>query len=190
VKLAYFSPLAPKRTGIAQYSAHLGRALGCRAELDFFDTLPAVSPVEGRPVLDYVARPELLVGLDRYDGVLYHLGNNPHYHLEIYRALLQAPGAVVLHDTVLYYLIAGLGRGGMLREFTYNYGAGRLGEFFAIERDSPGGDVLRYRQPERYPLLARILATATAIIVHSETSARLIRAAGARRGGHVIPLLA
>jgi glycosyltransferase involved in cell wall biosynthesis len=190
VRLAYFSPLAPKRTGIATYSAHLGRALADLADLDFFDPPPSLSPLPGRPVLDYIARPELLLGLERYDGVLYHLGNNPHYHLDIYRALLQAPGVVVLHDTVLYYLIAGLSRGGMLREFGYNYGAARLDEFFAIERDSPDGNVLRYRQPERYPFLARILATATAVIVHSETSAQLVRAAGAPRGVHVVPLLA
>jgi glycosyltransferase involved in cell wall biosynthesis len=189
VRLAYFSPLAPKRTGIAQYSAHLGRALSAHAAIDFFDTLPASSPVPDRPVLDYVARPELLLGLERYDGVLYHLGNNPHYHLDIYRALIEAPGTVVLHDTVLYYLIAGLGRGGMLREFLYNYGPNRIGEFFAIERDSVAGDVLRYRAPERYPLLRRILTTATGIIVHSETSARLVRAAGARCGVYAVPLL-
>lgn len=191
MRLAYFSPLAPKRTGIATYSAHLAQALAERAELDFFDTLPSVAPLPDRPVLDFTARPELLLGLDeRYDGVLYHLGNNPHYHLDIYRALLQAPGAVVLHDTVLYYLFAGLGRGGMLREFAYNYGADRLDEFFAIERGSPDGNVLRYRSPERYPFLKRILTTATAIIVHSETSAELIRAAGAKRGVYVVPLLA
>ena len=190
MRLAYFSPLAPKRTGIATYSAHLARALGALVELDCFDTLPALSPVPGRKVLDYVERPELLLGLERYDGVLYHLGNNPHYHLNVYRALLQVPGAVVLHDTVLYYLIAGLGRGGMLREFATNYGASRLDEFFAIERDSPERDVLRYRQPERYPLLAGVLAAATCIIVHSETSAARVRAAGAPRGVHVIPLLA
>jgi glycosyltransferase involved in cell wall biosynthesis len=50
--------------------------------------------------------------------------------------------------------------------------------------------VLRYRQPERYPFLRRVLSRAAGIIVHSETSARLIRAAGAARGVHVVPLLA
>jgi glycosyltransferase involved in cell wall biosynthesis len=145
--------------------------------------------VAGAPVFDYAERPELLLTLGRYDSVLYHLGNNPHFHLDIYRALLSKPGIVVLHDVVLYFLIAGLERGGMLREFLYNYGIDRVGEFFRIERESPFNDVLRYRQPERYPFLRRILARATGIVVHSETTANAVRSAGFSGSLEVIPHL-
>jgi len=189
VRLAYFSPLPPKRTGIATYSAHLAVALQHHAELDFFDPAPAAAPLPGKAVLDYQARPGLLLTLPFYDALLYHFGNNPYYHVDMYRAFRSHPGVAVLHDTVLYYLIAGLGRGGMLREFLYNYGPERLAEFRAIEGDCPGGELLRYGAPERYPFLRRILTQAKAVIVHSETSAGLVRAE-ARCPVHVVPLLA
>src|SRR5258708_19338377 len=35
---------------------------------------------------------------------IYHLGNNPH-HEWIYRAAMETPGAIVLHDLVLHHLI-------------------------------------------------------------------------------------
>lgn len=190
MRVAYFSPLPPKRTGIATYSAHLARALAERADVDFFDAETREAPVPGGRVVDYVDQPEALLTLGDYDSVVYHLGNNPHFHLDIYRAFVSRPGIVVLHDTVLYFLFAGLGRGGMLREFLFNYGVERLAEFFAIERESPAGDVLRYRQPERYPFLRRVLDQAPGIIVHSETTANAVRGSGYQGDLRVIPHLA
>lgn len=189
MKVAYFSPLPPKKTGIATYSHYLSRALAEQCDLDFFDTGAVDPPVPGAPIHDYAERPELLLDLGRYDSVLYHLGNNPHFHLDIYRALLFKPGIVVLHDAILYFLIAGLERGGMLREFLYNYGVDRLAEFFRIEHESPCGDVLRYGEPERYPLLKRVLERASGIVVHSETTAAIVRAAGFYGSLEVIPHL-
>ncbi|SED14962.1 Glycosyltransferase involved in cell wall bisynthesis [Rhizobiales bacterium GAS188] len=185
MRIAYFSPLPPKHTGIATYSRHLAQALSAHAQIEFFDPQPGETGA-----LDYAARPELLLSLHWYDALLYHFGNNPRHHLDMYRAFLLRPGVVVLHDIILYYLMAGLGRGGLLQEFLFNYGPLRLGEFFELERDCQNGDVLRYRQPQRYPLVKRILTVASGIIVHSETSARLVRSQGARCPVQVVPLLA
>ncbi|EWY42833.1 hypothetical protein N825_01200 [Skermanella stibiiresistens SB22] len=77
----------------------------------------------------------------------------------------------------------------MLREFMYNYGATRMSEFFAIERESVDFNVLRYDQPERYPMLRRVLDSAKSVIVHSETTAAIVRAAGFRNHVTVAPLL-
>ncbi|HLG86468.1 MAG TPA: glycosyltransferase [Alphaproteobacteria bacterium] len=189
MRIAYFSPLPPKKTGIATYSHHLSRALAEQCDLDFFDVGAVDVPVPGTPIHDYAERPELLLELDRYDAILYHLGNNPHFHLDIYRALLFRPGVVVLHDAILYFLIAGLERGGMLREFLYNYGVDRIAEFFRIEQESPCGDVLRYGEPGRYPFVKRVLERAIGIVVHSETTAALVRSAGYLGAVEVIPHL-
>jgi len=48
MKLAYFAPLPPKRTGVADYAGHLARALAPHAAIDFFDSAPGVPPVEAR----------------------------------------------------------------------------------------------------------------------------------------------
>ncbi len=190
MKLAYFAPLPPKRTGVADYAAHLGRALAGHAEITFFDSAPGTAPVTDAAIVDYVAKPESLLALPDFDATLYQFGNNPEFHGPILQAFLAVPGPVVLHDSVLYFLMAGLSQGGMLREFLYNYGPGRLAEFFAIEGDSIEHDVLRYPRPERYPMLRRVLATAPCLIVHSETTANLVRGLGYGRNLTVIPHLA
>ena len=183
MRIAYFSPLPPRRTGIATYSRYLLPALARRHEVTAFHA-GACDPVPGLgPPVDFTRDGALARTLERFDSVVYHLGNNPHYHLDIYRALLARPGVVVLHDTVLYFLMAGGGRGAFLREFAANYGAARLPETRAIEADCPEGNLLRYPHPARYPMLGRVLDKATGIVVHSETSAKSLR-----RGGHRVPV--
>jgi len=188
MKLAYFAPLPPKRTGVADYAGHLARALAAHADITFFDSAPGTAPAAGGRVLDYVARPEVLLDLPDYDASIYQFGNNPEFHGPIFQAFQAFPGPVVLHDSVLYFLMAGLSQGGMLREFLY--GPGRLADFFAIEHDSVERNVLRYRQPERYPMLRRVLATAPSLIVHSETTAALVMGMGYEGALSVIPHLA
>jgi glycosyltransferase involved in cell wall biosynthesis len=190
MKLAYFAPLPPKRTGVADYALHLARALAPHADIAFFDGGAVDAPNPGNPVIDYVQRPEALLRLPDYDAVLYQLGNNPEFHAPIFNAFLFYPGPVVLHDTVLYFLMAGLHPGGFLREFLYNHGPGRLDEFFAIPGQSPARSPLQFPYPERYPLLRRVLAQAPAIVVHSKTSADLLGRLGYRGAIEVIPLLA
>ena len=171
MRIAYLSPLPPKRTGIATYSTHLLSALREIADIHVVD-----------PTLSL----EMLISLNGCDASLYHLGNNPWYHLDIYKVLLRRPGIVVLHDTVLYYLIAGLGLGGMVKEFCLNYGLNRLGEFQQLLASCPDGDVLRYPHPERFPFLRRTLEQAQAIIVHSHTAEKTVRASGYRKLVRVI----
>ncbi|HEY6016783.1 MAG TPA: hypothetical protein VIU16_08365, partial [Gaiellaceae bacterium] len=91
MRVAYYSPMPPNRSGIADYSAHLLPALERRVEVE-------------------VARPGRH---PRADVRLYHVGNDPDAHGWIVDALRERPGVVVLHEHVLHHLIAGItiGRG-------------------------------------------------------------------------------
>ena len=93
MKIAYFSPMPPAKTGIATYSSHLVPELAARCELTVFS--PGVSnwqaPSNCR-IVDFKANPFALKSLGDYDQVVYHLGNNPWFHLDIYKAFLQRPG--------------------------------------------------------------------------------------------------
>src|SRR5438477_1359906 len=89
VKVAYFSPLPPSTSGIADYSALLLPALERLVDVE------VVRPGRTRPVADA-------------DVALYHVGNNPDAHGWIVDALRRRPGVVVLHDFVLHHLVAGL----------------------------------------------------------------------------------
>ncbi|MBF0101315.1 MAG: glycosyltransferase family 4 protein [Desulfobacterales bacterium] len=189
MKIAYFSPLPPKKTGIAAYSQRLIPALAKLVQLELFDTDIAHFGDSQQYVIDYVASPSRILNLDTYDVCLYHMGNNPHYHLSMYYVLQKHPGIVVLHDTVLYFLMAGQGKGGLFKSFCVEYGVERFQEYQSIISDSPDNDILRYPYPERYPLLKSVLQQAKGIIVHSAYSARQLQQAGYTGPIQVIPLL-
>ena len=92
MRVAYYSPLSPQRSGIADYSALL---------------LPALE----RPVDVVLARPNR--SHPSADVALYQLGNDPECHGWIYNALRRRPGLLVLNEVALHELISGLtlGRG-------------------------------------------------------------------------------
>ncbi|MCS7008018.1 MAG: hypothetical protein NZL88_10745, partial [Gaiellaceae bacterium] len=89
MRVAYFSPMPPERTGIADYSALLVPALRERIDV-------------------VVVRRGRTRAPRRVDVCLYHIGNNPDAHAWIVDALRRRPGVVCLHDFVLHHLAAGL----------------------------------------------------------------------------------
>ena len=161
MRVAYYSPLPPERSGIADYSALLLPALRRRMEVE-------------------VARRRKPL-LRRTDIALYHVGNNPEAHGWIVDALRRRPGVVVLHDLVLHHLVAGLtlARGnarGYIAAMERDGGAEarRLAEDVAAGRGQGPWETA----PERYPLAGEILDHATGLIVHSRYTERGARAEG------------
>jgi glycosyltransferase involved in cell wall biosynthesis len=165
MRVAYFSPLPPERTGISEYSELLLPALRRRIEVD---VVPhgRMSPVDA-------------------DVCLYHVGNNPDAHGWIVEALRRRPGVVVLHDFVLHHLVAGLtlGRrdgpgylGAMQREAGV---AGRLLAHGVLDGIVPP---LWEVRPEDFPLAGEVLEHAAkpggGLIVHSRYVAERAVAAG------------
>jgi glycosyltransferase involved in cell wall biosynthesis len=148
VKIAYYSPMPPERTGIADYSVLLLEALRGRVDVD-------------------VARRGKSA---RGDVALYHLGNSPDAHGWILEALRREPGVVVLHDFVLHHLVAGLTLGrkdgpGYLAAMERDAGiAGRLLGLGVIDGCIPP---LWEVRPEDFPLSGEVLDLATGLIVHS-----------------------
>lgn len=147
MKIAYYAPLPPARTGVADYAQALLAALRRHG---------SVEP-QARDA----------------DVALYHLGNNQ-LHREIYQRALAQPGVVVLHDAVLHhFFLGGLGRSAYVEEFVYNYGEWHrpLAEDLWRGRASSGFD----RRYFDYPMLKRIAERARAVVVHNPAAARLVR---------------
>jgi glycosyltransferase involved in cell wall biosynthesis len=189
MRIAYFSPLPPKRTGVASYSNYLVPALTKCCEVHLFDNGAVERPAEC-PLIDYISEPASILTLDAYDACVYHIGNNPWDHSYIYDVFLHHPGIVVLHDLVLYYLIAGRGPGALLKELCVENGTVALQDWSHILAASPDGDPLRYPFPERFPLVTRILRHAQALITHSGTTKRLLLEAGCERPIYVVNMIA
>jgi glycosyltransferase involved in cell wall biosynthesis len=144
--VGFFSPMPPARTGVADYSAELLRALEPHGSVK----------VNARDA----------------DVPLYHLGNNG-LHREIYGQALAKPGIAVLHDAVLHHFFLGGGNEReYVAEFVYNYG--HWSEDLAHElwrrRSRSAAD------PEyfRYPMLKRVVQRSRAVIVHNPRAAELV----------------
>lgn len=153
MKVAYFSPMPPNSSGIADYSALL---------------LPALSKLID---VEVVSEPKRRAGKG-CDVALYHVGNNPDVHGWIVEALRERPGLVVLHEHVLHHLVAGM---------TIAVGD-HEGYRVAMQRDSGVvGRLLAHgiidgivppvweSRPMDFPLCGEILDLATGLIVHSQT---------------------
>jgi glycosyltransferase involved in cell wall biosynthesis len=162
VRIAYFSPMPPETSGIADYSALLLPALHSRADV------VVVKRGTRRPPR-------------RTDLPVYHMGNNPDAHGWILDALRRSPGLVVLHDFVLHHLVAGvtIGRGdghGYLDAMEREHGVvGRLLAHGVLDKRLPP---LWEARPEDFPLAGEVLSLAMGVLVHSRYVADRARAAG------------
>lgn len=158
MRVAYFSPLPPSKSGIADYSASLLEELKHRVEIKVFsDPAAKFEPSE-------------------FDVALYQIGNN-FYHEAAYRAALRHPGVVVLHEANLHHLIAEITiKNGdwdaYVAECEYDGGRPALEYAERVRKLETGPDY------EGVPMLRRILEASKALIVHSRYVERIVRERG------------
>jgi glycosyltransferase involved in cell wall biosynthesis len=186
MKVAYFSPFPPKMSGIAVYSEQLVRELRKLMQVDCYDCANEQAGDASVTFGDF-SRTGRISDLANYDAVIYHLGNNPHYHLDIFHIMRQFKGIVVLHDVVLYYLFAGLGRTGLLKHLWLNYGRKGAGEIEEIIADCSDGNILRYKHPQNHALTASVFPHASRIIVHNRVAKEHVTSLGYHGAIHIIP---
>jgi len=162
VKVAYYSPMPPERSGVSDYSALLVPELARRVDLE------VQKRGRKRPPRDA-------------DVSLYHVGNNPDAHGWIVEALRGRRGVVVLHEFVLHHLIAGLTLA--RRDVTTYLDAmereaglvGRLLGLGVVDRCVPP---LWESRPEDFPLAGIVLDAAAGLVVHSRYVEGRAREAG------------
>ncbi|MGH8596539.1 MAG: glycosyltransferase, partial [Gammaproteobacteria bacterium] len=173
MRLAYFTPLPPSKSGIADYNAELLPHLASGADLSVFveqaDELRLNADSRHFDVHNAVHFDEI----DRehpFDLCIYHQGNNPH-HEYIYDRAIETPGLLVLHEHCLHHLIAWktLGRKGEAAywdEMFYAYGR-RGGHTAEMRANSVGSDYQQFLMP----LNRRIVSRSLGVIVHNEYAA-------------------
>jgi glycosyltransferase involved in cell wall biosynthesis len=172
VKVAYFSPLPPERSGISDYSALLLPALEERIDVKVAKR-GKTKPPRGT------------------DVALYHVGNNPEAHAWIVDALRRRPGLVVLHDFVLHHLVAGmtLGRGdveGYLDAMQRDAGVvGRLLAHGVADQLLPP---IWEERAEDFPLTSVVLDRADGVICHSRYVEARLREYGYGGPVRVVPM--
>jgi glycosyltransferase involved in cell wall biosynthesis/SAM-dependent methyltransferase len=167
MRVAFFSPLPPARSGIADYSEALIESLKPLVELEVF------------------SGPDQAFDPARFDVALYHVGNNGH-HGFVYETALRHPGVVVMHESNLHHLIADLTikRGdwdAYVQECEYEGGAAARAFAQRVRKLEVGPDY------EGVPMTKRILAASRGVVVHSRFMQEEMRTAGFTGPTAVIP---
>jgi glycosyltransferase involved in cell wall biosynthesis/SAM-dependent methyltransferase len=158
LKVAFFSPLPPARSGIADYSAALLEELQKLVDVKVFASKPAsFNPAE-------------------FDVALYQVGNNVHHDF-CYEMALQYPGVVVVHEANLHHLIADItikrdDWDAYLRAAEHEGGPEALAYALRVRGLEVGPDY------EGLPMLRRLLAHSKAAIVHSGCVKTELRGSG------------
>ena len=194
-RLAFFSPVPPAATGIADYAADVLRLLPPRYAVDVFHDVAAPdharlpSSCRVYPHADFAARQA-----ERpYDLAMYQLGNGP-AHDFIYAPLARVPGLLVLHDLVLHHSRARMfldspearayarapgsgearrGAGAVLAHYAdevrYSYPA--AGDRLVMAQLGTVGDLLPYA----YPLFRLPVESSRLVAVHNAFMAAAVR---------------
>lgn len=107
MKIAYFSPLSPIKSGISKYSE-----VNLLPYLEKFCEIDVIIDNDYTPNNEFVKNNLRIIPFKKfkhsqYDVIFYHMGNSDH-HTYIYNALLQYPGVVLLHDPFIGKFIVNL----------------------------------------------------------------------------------
>jgi glycosyltransferase involved in cell wall biosynthesis len=186
LRIAYWSPLNPCRSGISDYSENLLFHLAQYADIDIY--VDGYTPtnefiVDKFAVYDYKSYSTLALE-QGYDVNLYQMGNSP-YHEYIYETLLTEPGVVVLHEYILQgfmYHIAEAQGGHRCYLDEVEYSEGKQARK-VVEQELREGKVDIFT----YPLNKRIVETSLGIVVHSHWMRSQLRKQGAHKPIAVIP---
>ncbi|WP_334187503.1 glycosyltransferase, partial [Noviherbaspirillum sp.] len=186
-RLAFFSPLPPQKSGIADYSADLLPELGRYYRIDVIADQPEISDVWVSANFPVRSVEWFEAHAAEFDRILYHFGNSD-FHKHMYGLLERHPGVVVMHDFFLSGAIEYLDAIGYLPDafpqaLYHSHGYKGIADLVKSYRGNIVG---------AYPLNKSVLDQALGVISHSEYSRRLASewyGAGSVNDWQSIPLL-
>lgn len=164
MRLNWFSPLPPAKSGIADYSFGILPELSSRVDVTLWTDRAGWDPQLEQYAKVRQYQPERIdwVELNRAELSFYNIGNNHLHHAAIWQVSRQSPGIVILHDVRLHDFFESLYRGhwrnqaGYLAQIERHYGeeglniatefvSARHGDYdFMAQRFSMTGAVLEH----------------------------------------------
>jgi glycosyltransferase involved in cell wall biosynthesis/SAM-dependent methyltransferase len=175
MRVAWFSPLPPMRSGISDYSYELLPLLAEAADVTVFCSRPGlIRGPKGPPGIP-VLSPDRF-DASRFDATFFHLANNPHHDF-IYEASLRHPGICVFHDVSLHHLIAHrmveAGKQPRRYEDVLVSEYGQVGaRLAALKRRGAASDFEKFL----FPLSGHVVRRAAGVVVHSLDSRQRLEA--------------
>lgn len=171
-RIAFWTPLPPIKSGIADYSLELLEQLEEWFDIDVFIDAKYVATPRHDQTYEVFSYKDFERRALEFPFALnvYQLGNST-FHTYIYEQALRVPGLVVLHDLAmsnLFYHLA-MTQGDVaqfLDELAYSDGPAALAEakHWLKQANRSADDYVRFFR--RYPMLRRICESSAALIVH------------------------
>ena len=167
MRIAFFTPLSPLRTALADLSEGLLPHLAALVDVDLYID-EGYTPSRQEIVDRFTIRSfrEFPPRATQYDATLYVMGDNDKYHGYMYEMLQQFPGVVDLHDTTLHRMMINLAfhqrRPDIyMQEMRYAYGIAdaRIAQQIV---SGYGEDHVKH-----YPFFERVVDSSLGVIVHN-----------------------
>jgi hypothetical protein len=100
MRVNWFSPLPPAKTGIAHYTSTIVPALAARADVTLWTSQDEWHPALESHALVRRYRSDRIAWREVHQAnfTFYHLGNNHQFHAHIWEVSRRHPGIVILHD--------------------------------------------------------------------------------------------
>ncbi len=181
MKIAWFSPLVPEHTEVANHTERLRDELMAKHSVRFFTekTEGFFEPAADRwfPADPGQAAPEMLHALNEVELVVYNLGNHPGFFTRTWFLSQVKPGIVILHDLKLHHFYAGIyriqleDRSGYLAALRQHYG--RLGHEAGVAywRQQVSIDFMA----QHFPMTRWAVGNALALVVHTPHALETVR---------------
>lgn len=174
MKIAWFSPLPPQKSGIAHYSELIIYELKKYAKVDLWvNDLIDEKFSRDFKVINYKLNPDCERFLNDYTIIIFNMGNDAIFHSEMFEVLKKYKGIVILHDYVLhhffyeYWLNKKRNPMGYIKEMQLNYGeeGRKMAEEIISGKRKP---VFETEKVIDFPLNLSVLKASEGIIAHSE----------------------
>jgi glycosyltransferase involved in cell wall biosynthesis len=185
LRLAFFSPFNPQKSGVSDYSEELLPYLAEKADIDLITGPYPLSNPEMVRRFRVRSVDEFLADAASYDLPVYQVANSFEHHGYMLPAMERVPGVVVLHDFYLHFLLLGLTlqRGNMrLLRRILDAVYGRRGLSYAARL------WLSIQDPYRTALTRPLIDASRAVISHSDYARSLILADSPAKHVTVIPM--
>jgi len=172
-RLAYVSPLPPEKSGIADYSAGILKALGKYYDIDLITRLDVIDSKDLVELFDTKTIKQFYDCADSYDHIMYHFGNS-HFHEHMISMIAKFPGVVVAHDIFFSDLLHHLEHGHPNDSYYKNIFRTGLYEshgYPALKELSVKG---RDEAINHFPTNNTYLRFAKGIIVHSDHAKQMV----------------
>lgn len=193
MKLAYFSPLNPIKSGVSDYSEDLLPLLKEYLEIDIYVSgfSPDNKNISEKFNIYDIKHFKSNHAKKHYDCSLYQVGNNHLAHEWIYKQALQEPGIVAMHDFAIHHMMAAMTVGRdkpklYLDEMQYAHGD----KGFQAAQSYIKGQVPPPWETSAidFPMNRKLLESAKGVIVHSYFTRNLLKEITPHVPVKVIPL--